>query len=41
MTASQLPMPGREGREEEKPEAPVLEEAELATEVEGSHGRET
>jgi len=30
-----------ERREEEKPEAPVLEKAELATEVEGAHGRET
>ena len=30
-----------EGREEEKPEAPVVEKAELATEIEGAHGRET
>ena len=39
MTASQLPMPGGERREEEQPEAPVLEQAQLATEIEGAHGR--
>ena len=32
---------GGEGREEEKPEPPVLEQAQLATEIERAHGRET
>jgi hypothetical protein len=34
-----VPDPRRERREEEEPEASVLEEAELTAEVEGAHGR--
>jgi len=36
-----VPDPRGEGREEEKPEATVLEQAQLATEVERGHGPET